>query len=56
MPWIERVPSVRYQAMNTAISPTKNTVVVDTRLTPRLSVRLSVTRVPTTLTRTTTVQ
>ena len=48
--FIDRVFSLAYQAANTAASRMENTMVLVSRGTPRLSVRLSVTSVPTTLT------
>lgn len=53
MAWIESVRSVAYQRANTAARAAANTPVLTKRLTPSLSVRMSVTCVPTTLTRTT---
>ncbi len=52
----ESVFSDTNQAMNVARSSTENTAVVVVREMPRLSVRLSVISVPTTLMRTTATQ
>ena len=51
--WIESVRSLAYQAANVAASATLKTIVVVTSETPKLSVRLSVISVPTTLISTT---
>ena len=53
MVWIESVLSLAYQAANVAASTTLKTIVVVTSETPKLSVRLSVISVPTTLISTT---
>ncbi|MQY34259.1 hypothetical protein SRB17_22250 [Streptomyces sp. RB17] len=47
--WIDSVRSVRYQAAKTIIRAIAKTVVVVSSATPMLSVRLSLTRLPTTL-------
>ena len=54
--WIESVRSLAYQAAKVAARATENAAVLANRLTPRLSVRLSVISVPTTLTSTTSTQ
>src|SRR4051812_16830651 len=51
--WIERVPSRAYQAAKTQASNTAKTVELSQSGTPRASVRLSVSSVPTTLISTT---
>jgi hypothetical protein len=56
MLWIDRVRSVRHQTRNTPAGAIPKTAVVTARGTPRLLVRLSLTRVPTTLISTTTSQ
>jgi hypothetical protein len=53
MVWMDRVRSRAYQVPNTAASSTLNTVVLIHSGTPRASVRLSVSSVPTTLISTT---
>ncbi|MET3803108.1 hypothetical protein ABIB25_000092 [Nakamurella sp. UYEF19] len=53
MVWIDRDPSVAYQAAKVTASATANTSVAIGRVTPKLSVRLSVIKVPTTLISTT---
>ena len=54
--WIDSVPSDRYQATNTTARAIPNTAELSCSGTPRLSVRLSVTRVPNTLTNVTVAQ
>src|SRR5581483_1302812 len=49
MLWIDSVPSAAYHQANTPPRTTVNTTVVASSGTPRLSERLSVTNVPTTL-------
>ncbi|MDQ0777190.1 hypothetical protein QF026_005656 [Streptomyces aurantiacus] len=56
MLWMDSVRSLRYQAVNTIVRRTANAAVVVSSGTPMLSVRLSLTRVPTTLIRATAVQ
>ena len=51
--WIDRVRSRAYQAAKTAARRTENTVELIQSGTPRASVRLSVSNVPTTLISTT---
>src|SRR6478736_4178478 len=46
--WIESVPSRAYQSVNTPASSTAKTVELTQSGTPRASVRLSVSKVPTT--------
>src|SRR4051812_30557270 len=53
MLWVDRVRSRAYQAANVTARASANAIVVGSSETPRLSVRLSLTSVPTTLTRTT---
>ena len=53
MVWIDSVRSRAYQMPKTAASSTAKTVELIQSGTPRASVRLSVSRVPTTLIRTT---
>ncbi|MCU1409174.1 MAG: hypothetical protein JWM23_1254 [Microbacteriaceae bacterium] len=56
MAWIDRVRSLAYQAAKVAINAIATMIVVVSSGAPKLSVRLSVIRVPTTLIRTTAVQ
>jgi len=51
--WTESVLSIVYQAAKVVANAAENTAVVANRLIPKLSVRLSVISVPTTLTNTT---
>ena len=53
MLWIDSVFSLAYQPAKTSASTIEKTTVVVTRETPKLSVRLSVMSVPTTLISTT---
>jgi hypothetical protein len=53
MVWMDRVRSLAYQAAKVMASRTAKIGVVTVRDTPRLSVRLSLTSVPTTLISTT---
>ena len=50
MEWIDSVCSLRYQARKVSASRAPNRIVLASSGTPRLSVRLSVTSVPNTLT------
>ena len=53
MVWIDRVFSAAYQTANVAINATAKNAVDVSSVTSRLSTRLSVIRVPTTLIKTT---
>lgn len=53
MVWMDRVFSLAYQPMKAAMSATLKMMVVVSSGTPKLSLRLSVIRVPKTLIRTT---
>ena len=53
MVWIDRVRSLAYQAAKVTARATAKTIVLVISETPKPSVRLSVTRVPTTLISTT---